>query len=83
MDLHSKSRLLSDYERLEGNAFWEAYKKALQEAKDKAERAPAQHGVKGVDDLWALAKKQGVYEAYRSVLGLPGVILEASQLEKP
>lgn len=81
MDRLSKSRLVSDYERLGGNAFWEAYVKALHEAKDKAERAPAQHGVKGVDDLWALAKKQGAYEAYRSVLGLPDVILDASRPE--
>lgn len=77
MDPLRPSRLRADYEKLEGNSFWVEFLERVQKKTDEAEKAPV-HGP--VDSPEAIGLRtmfnKGQFEALRSVLGLPDVILD-------
>lgn len=77
MDPLRPSRLRADYEKLEGNSFWVEFLERVKKAADTAERAPI-HGPLDSPEAIGLRTmlNRGQFEALRSVLGLPDVILD-------
>ena len=77
-----KSRLKGDYERLLDNSFWQEFIRRVKEKTDQAEREPVHGPVSTPEGIGIYtAKCMGKYEAFRSVLGLPDVILTSSPPE--
>lgn len=75
MDPLRPSRLRADYEKLEGNSFWVEFLERVKKSADLAERAPAHIDLLVEASILQVAQKKGAFEAFRSVLGLPDVIL--------
>jgi hypothetical protein len=76
MDPLRPSRLRADYEKLEGNSFWVEFLERVKKSADMAEKAPVHLDLLVKDSIIQVAQKKGAFEAFRSVLGLPDVILD-------
>lgn len=76
MDPLRPSRLRADYEKLEGNSFWVEFLARIKRSADEAERAPAHIDLLTEASLVQVAEKKGAFQAFRSVLGLPDVIID-------
>ena len=79
MDSFLKSRLRSDYERLQDNEFWKTFIARVKAKAEEAERA-AVHGPMDTPEAVALRTMlyRGQFEAFRSVLGLPASLVESA-----
>jgi len=83
MDQWDRSRLRSDYDRLLDNTFWVAFMEEIKKKMDQAEREPVHGPLDSPEGVaFRTALSTGKFEAFRSVLGLPDVILDAPSTKR-